>query len=77
MALRQAGLTSRKKPLYRQVWEGKLAEMFGLMRKIAANLQPHVDHDEYHQTIFAPTRAGMGAGPILPGVVDLARQPKR
>lgn len=30
-----------------------------------------------HQVILGPTRTGMGAGPILPQVLDLARKPKR
>jgi len=40
----------RKRPLYRQVREAKLAEILGLMKKIAATLPaPPIDPDEYHK----------------------------
>lgn len=40
----------RKRPLYRLVREAKLAEMLGLVKKIAATLPaPPVHYDEYHK----------------------------
>lgn len=40
----------RKRPLYRRVREARLAEMLGLMKKIAAALPaPPIDPDEYYK----------------------------
>jgi len=40
----------RKKPLYRRLRKAKLAEVLGLMKKIAATLPaPPIDPDEYHK----------------------------
>jgi len=43
----------------------------------AADLSRCGDLLAQHTVTFAPTRAGMGIGPILPHVLDLADKPKR
>ena len=40
----------RKKALYRQGWNAKLAEVIGLVRRIAAKLPEHIEFDEYHSS---------------------------
>lgn len=32
--------------------------------------QTNIAHLEHHEVIFAPTRTGMGVGPILPELLD-------